>query len=280
MKNFLGKVAVITGGADGIGKAIARACAARGMKLVLADISEERLQRTVAELAAEGAEVIGVAGNVAVEADVQALADKAFAQFGKVHLLVNNAGVALAKNAWETTQADWDWVMGVNLYGVSNGLRAFVPRMLESGEEGHVVNTASVAGLISEPSMAAYNASKFAVVTLTEGLHHDLTLRKANVKASVLCPAWVKTAITNAERNRADGERQDFSKMDAVTAQTGMAIMRAVENGISPESVAEAVMKGVENEQFYILTHPHAKAGVQIRMEDILMERQPTLLPI
>ncbi len=280
MKNFLGKVAVITGGADGIGKAIARACAARGMKLVLADISEERLQRTVAELAAEGAEVIGVAGNVAVEADVQALADKAFAQFGKVHLLVNNAGVALAKNAWETTQADWDWVMGVNLYGVSNGLRAFVPRMLESGEEGHVVNTASVAGLISEPSMAAYNASKFAVVTLTEGLHHDLTLRKANVKASVLCPAWVKTAITNAERNRADGERQDFSKMDAVTAQTGMAIMRAVENGISPESVAEAVLKGVENEQFYILTHPHAKAGVQIRMEDILMERQPTLLPI
>lgn len=280
MKNLLGKVAVITGGADGIGKAIARACASRGMKLVLADISDERLQKTVAELAAEGADVIGVAGNVAVEADVQALADKAFAQYGKVNLLVNNAGVALAKNAWETTQADWDWVMGVNLYGVANGLRAFMPRMLASGEEGHVVNTASVAGLISEPSMAAYNASKFAVVTLTEGLHHDLTLRKANIKASVLCPAWVKTAITNAERNRVDGERQDFSKMDAVTAQTGMAIMRAVENGISPESVAEALLAGVENEQFYILTHAQAKAGVQIRMEDILKERQPTLLPI
>ena len=188
MKELQGKVAVITGAAEGIGRAIAEQAAARGMKLVLADISEAKLNETVAALRASGAEVEGVQVDVSKAEQVEALAARAFERFGNVHLLVNNAGVALAKSAWETTLADWEWVLGVNLYGVIHGIRAFVPRMLEKGEEGHIVNTASVAGLVSQPAMAAYNVSKFGVVTLTEGLHHDLTLRKTKLKASVLCP--------------------------------------------------------------------------------------------
>jgi NAD(P)-dependent dehydrogenase (short-subunit alcohol dehydrogenase family) len=280
MQDLKGKVAVITGGAEGIGKAIAVAAAAEGMKLVLADIDADKLNATVEELAGTGAEVIGLRTDVSQESSMQALADAAFERFGNVHLLVNNAGVALAKSAWETTQKDWEWVMGVNLYGVTNGLRAFIPRMLEKGEEGHIVNTASIAGLLSEPALAAYNVSKFGVVTLSEGLHHDLTLRKAKINVSVLCPGWVKTRIAEAERHREADQRTDFTKIDKVSVMTGMSIMKAVQNGIEPQQVAGDVINAVKTNKFYILTHPHTKAGIQIRMEDILQERAPTLLPI
>lgn len=280
MQDLKGKVAVITGGADGIGKALAVAAATEGMKLVLADIDADKLNNTVEELAGTGAEVIGLRTDVSSESSVQALADAAFERFGNVHLLINNAGVALAKSAWETTQKDWEWVMGVNLYGVTNGLRAFIPRMLEKGEEGHIVNTASIAGLLSEPALAAYNVSKFGVVTLSEGLHHDLTLRKAKINVSVLCPGWVKTRIAEAERHREADQRTDFTKIDKVSVMTGMSIMKAVQNGIEPQQVASDVINAVKSNKFYILTHPHTKAGIQIRMEDILQERAPTLLPI
>ena len=280
MQDLKGKVAVITGGADGIGKALAVAAATEGMKLVLADIDADKLSATVEELAGTGAEVIGLRTDVSSESSVQALADAAFERFGNVHLLINNAGVALAKSAWETTQKDWEWVMGVNLYGVTNGLRAFIPRMLEKGEEGHIVNTASIAGLLSEPALAAYNVSKFGVVTLSEGLHHDLTLRKAKINVSVLCPGWVKTRIAEAERHREADQRTDFTKIDKVSVMTGMSIMKAVQNGIEPQQVASDVINAVKSNKFYILTHPHTKAGIQIRMEDILQERAPTLLPI
>ena len=280
MQDLKGKVAVITGGAEGIGKAIAIAAAAEGMKLVLADIDADKLNATVEELAGTGAEVIGLRTDVSQESSMQALADAAFKRFGNVHLLINNAGVALAKSAWETTQKDWEWVMGVNLYGVTNGLRAFIPRMLEKGEEGHIVNTASIAGLLSEPALAAYNVSKFGVVTLSEGLHHDLTLRKAKINVSVLCPGWVKTRIAEAERHREADQRTDFTKIDKVSVMTGMSIMKAVQNGIEPQQVASDVINAVKTNKFYILTHPHTKAGIQIRMEDILQERAPTLLPI
>ena len=280
MQDLKGKVAVITGGADGIGKALAVAAATEGMKLVLADIDADKLSATVEELAGTGAEVIGLRTDVSSESSVQALADAAFERFGNVHLLINNAGVALAKSAWETTQKDWEWVIGVNLYGVTNGLRAFIPRMLEKGEEGHIVNTASIAGLLSEPALAAYNVSKFGVVTLSEGLHHDLALRKAKINVSVLCPGWVKTRIAEAERHREADQRTDFTKIDKVSVMTGMSIMKAVQNGIEPQQVASDVINAVKTNKFYILTHPHTKAGIQIRMEDILQERAPTLLPI
>lgn len=280
MKDLKNKVAVITGAAEGIGKAIAIQAAQRGMKLVLADLNGRNLQRTIDEFTAQGIDVASAVIDVSNEDQMCRLAELAFSHFGAVHLLVNNAGVALAKPAWETTRKDWDWVMGVNLYGVTNSLRSFVPRMLESGEEGHVVNVASMAGMLSEPGLAAYNASKFAVVTVSEGLHHDLTLRGAPIKVSVLCPGWVKTRIAEAERHRDPDERSDPSKLDGETLKVGLSMRKAVEAGISVEQVASAVFGAVDHGHFYIMTHPQALAGVKIRMEDILANRQPTLLPI
>lgn len=280
MQNLVDKVAVITGAAEGIGKALALKAAAEGMKLVLADIDGDRLDQLVDELAASGTAAVGMRVDVAREEQLGTLADLAFDTFESVHLLVNNAGVAIAKNAWETTQNDWDWVMGVNLYGVTNGLRAFIPRMLASGQEGHVVNTASIAGLLSEPSMAAYNVTKFGVVTLSEGLHHDLSLRNSKLKVSVLCPAWVRTRIAEAERHRPADERIDLAKLDKVTAATGLSMFKAVQAGMEPEEIAEATFAAIRDDRFYIITHPQTKAGIRIRMDDILQGRQPSLLPI
>lgn len=280
MQELKGKVAVITGAAEGIGKAIALAAAAEGMKLVLADISAEMLDKTVTELRDTGTEVIGVVTDVAQESAILTLAEKAFTQFGKVHLLVNNAGVAFTKSAWETTAQDWEWIMGINLYGVTHALRAFIPRMLAQGEEGHIVNTASLAGLIAEPALAAYNVSKFGVVALSEGLHHDLTLRKSKIGVSVLCPSWVKTRITDSERHRAVEERSKPEQLENVSLKTGAAITKAVEAGIAPAQVAASVMTAIKANTFYILTHPESKAAVHIRTEDILQGRPPTLLPI
>ena len=278
MKNLNGKVAVITGGAEGIGRALAVMAANQGMKLVLADIDAARLDATVAEFTAQGIEAIGVHTDVSKADQVDHLADVAFERFNNVHLLCNNAGVACAKPVWETTPGDWEWVVGVNLYGVANGLRSFIPRMLAKGEEGHIVNTASIAGLISSPSLAAYNATKHAVVTITEGLHHDLKLRNAKIKASVLCPAWVKTRISVSERNRTSGDAFDPTKLDPVTLRIGGAIQQSVADGIAAEKVARDVFEAIDSERFYILTHPDSAAAVRIRMDDILDNRTPTML--
>ena len=280
MQELKGKVAVITGAAEGIGKAIAVAAAAEDMRLVLADISDTLLNNTVQELRQTGAEVIGVVTDVAKESDIQTLADQAYAQFGHVHLLVNNAGVAFAKSAWETTAKDWEWIMGINLYGITHALRIFIPRMLASDEVAHIVNTASVAGLIAEPALAAYNVSKFGVVALSESLHHDLSLRKSKIGVSVLCPSWVKTRIIDAERNRKTEDRIQADQLEKVSQKTGAAINKAVEAGISPQQVASDVIAAVKANTFYILTHPETKAAVAIRSEDILQGRPPTLLPI
>lgn len=280
MQDLKAKVAVITGAAEGIGKAIAVAAAAEGMRLVLADIHQELLDKTVSELRQTGAEVIGVVTDVSKEAEIQALADQAYAQFGHVHLLVNNAGVAFAKSAWETTAKDWEWIMGINLYGITHAIRIFVPRMLASNEVAHIVNTASVAGLIAEPALAAYNVSKFGVVALSESLQHDLNLRQAKIGVSVLCPSWVKTRITDAERNRKTEDRIQVEQLEKVSLKTGAAINKAVEAGIAPQQVAHDVINAVKNNTFYILTHPETKAAVAIRNEDILQGRAPTLLPI
>jgi NAD(P)-dependent dehydrogenase (short-subunit alcohol dehydrogenase family) len=279
MQDFNGKVAVITGGAEGIGRAIAERAAKAGMKLVLADIDGTRLDAVVAEFTGRGIEAIGLKTDVSKAEQIDALAALAFERFGNVHLLVNNAGVGHNRPVWETTQADWDWVMGVNLYGVINGLRAFIPTMLKHGEPGHIVNTASMAGLLSQPGLAIYNASKHAVVTVSEGLHHDLALRQSKLRVSVLCPAWVKTRIHQSERNRPAGaDTAPIRTLDPVAAKVGQAVMNAVENGISTDQVAEDVFDAIAADRFYILTHPGHKAAVKVRMEDILEERVPTLL--
>ncbi|MDB5359746.1 MAG: short chain dehydrogenase family protein [Rhodospirillales bacterium] len=279
MRDFNGKVAVITGGAEGIGRAIAERAATAGMKLVLADINAAGLEAALADFASRGVQAVGLKTDVSKAAEVEALAALAFERFGTVHLLVNNAGVGHNRPVWETTQADWDWVMGVNLYGVINGLRAFIPTMLAKGEPGHIVNTASMAGLTSQPGLAIYNASKHAVVTVSEGLHHDLTLRQSKLRVSVLCPAWVKTRIHLSGRNRPAGDdTAPLSTLDPVATKVGLAVMNAVENGIPVEQVANDVFDAIAAERFYILTHPGHKAAIQTRMEDILAERAPSLL--
>lgn len=280
MQNFTDKVAVVTGAAEGIGKAIARAAAAEGMKLVLADIDAAALDALAAEFAAADVPVLALRTDVSSPEQVDALADAAFARFGAVHLLVNNAGVAVAKSVWETTPKDWEWVLGVNLYGVTNGLRAFVPRMLERGEAGHIVNTASVAGLLSVPALAAYNASKFAVVTVSEGLHHDLALRQAPIGVSVLCPSWVKTRIAESGRHRLGEEGAVQAGASVQSQKIGQAVFQAVQAGITPDSVAESVFAAVRAGRFYIVTHPESRTGVRVRMEDILENRNPTLMSL
>jgi len=202
MEAFQGKVAVVTGAASGIGRALAERCAQEGMKVVLADIEEPALLQANRELAAQGAETLAVPTDVSQAGDAETLARKAFETYKTVHLLFNNAGVGGGKTAWESTLADWEWVLGVNLWGVIHGIHFFVPRMLEQQSEGHIVNTASMAGLIYGPGQSSYKVSKHGVVSLSETLYYELALQGASLKVSVLCPGYVNTNVLDSQRNR------------------------------------------------------------------------------
>ena len=202
MKEFKDCVAVITGAASGIGRGIAERCAQEGMKIVLADINEADLIRVEAELKATGAAVISVQTDVAKRSDVEALAQRTLDAFGGVHLLVNNAGVGAGSSVWDSTWNDWEWVIGVNLWGVIHGVKVFTPIMLAQHEACRIVNTSSKAGLIAYQPSAPYHVTKHAVVALSENLHRSLAEQKARVKVSVLCPGWVKTQIMSSARNR------------------------------------------------------------------------------
>ena len=277
MKDFKDKVAVITGGASGFGYAVATRAAREGMKLVLADIEQPRLDRVVAEFAAQGVRVMGVRTDVAKAADVEALAAKTLERFGAVHFLFNNAGVAINGSLWENTVADWEWVLGVNVWGVIHGVRVFTPIMLKQGTEGHIVNTASVAGLLSPPSMGVYCVSKHAVVTLSECLFQDLAERNAQIKCSVLCPAFVPTGIADSERNRPAELLDPAHEKTEADRKREAAVRHAIESGkISAAQVADMVFDAVLEERFYILTHKNIKASVVQRLEDVIAERNPT----
>ncbi len=276
MKDFQGKVAVITGGASGLGRAMADRFAREGMRIVLADVEPDALARAETEMKAAGAKVIGVRTDVSKAADVEALAQKTLSAFGAVHLLANNAGVAEGGSVWDNTVADWEWVLGVNMWGVIHGVRVFTPIMLEQGSEGHIVNTASVAGLISPPGMGIYCVSKHAVVTLSECLHHDLAQKTDRLKCSVLCPAYVPTGIADSGRNRPAALKETRHKSAADLALDA-SLKKAVESGkLSAADVAQKVYEAVRDERFYILTHPRIKPSIQWRMEDILQDRNPT----
>lgn len=276
MKDFQGKVAVITGGASGLGRAMAERFAREGMSIVLADVEPNALAKAEAEMKAAGAKVIGVRTDVSKAAEVEALAQKTLATFGAVHLLANNAGVAEGGNVWDNTVADWEWVLGVNMWGVIHGVRVFTPIMLAQGSEGHIVNTASVAGLISPPGMGIYCVSKHAVVTLSECLHHDLAQKTDKLKCSVLCPAYVPTGIADSGRNR-PAELNQTRQKTAADLALDASLKKAVQSGkLSAADVAQKVYEAVREERFYILTHPKIKPSIQWRMEDILQERNPT----
>ena len=276
MKDLKGKVAVITGGASGLGRAMAERFAAEGMSVVLADVEPNALAKAEAEMKAAGATVIGVRTDVSKAADVEALARRTLDAFGGVHLLANNAGVAEGGNVWDNTVADWEWVLGVNMWGVIHGVRVFTPIMLAQGSEGHIINTASVAGLISPPGMGIYCVSKHAVVTLSECLHHDLAQKTDKIKCSVLCPAYVPTGIADSGRNR-PAELNQTRQKTAADLALDASLKKAVQSGkLTAADVAQKVYEAVRDERFYILTHPKIKPSIQWRMEDILQERNPT----
>ena len=269
MNTLRGRTAAVTGAASGLGRAMALAFADEGMNLALADVDEKGLDLTKEEVEKKGMKASSMRVDVSKGADVDAFA----ASLQEVHVVCNNAGVSPVGPLWENTSADWQWALGVNLWGVIHGVRAFVPRLVAQGE-GHVVNTASVAGLISPPGMGVYNVTKHAVVALSESLHHDLRVQDSPVGVSVLCPAYVPTGISNSERNRpkelanpALSERQKALKEN---------LKKAVSSGkLTADDVARAVVAAIKENRFYILTHPRIKGAIQARMEDILQERAP-----
>ncbi len=281
MKEFGGKVAVVTGAASGIGRAMAERFAAEGMKVVLADVEEGALARAEAELKAGGATVLAIPTDVSRAGDVEALARRTIDAFGAVHILCNNAGVSPVMGAsWELTETDWQWVLGVNLWGVLHGIHAFVPIMLKQDSEGHVVNTASMAGLVAGgPWWSTYGVAKHGVVNLSESLHRELAAVGSRVKVSVLCPAWVKTQLMDAERNRPASLRNEPSAgtPPPQAALMEQAVRQFVGGGTDPSEIAGMVVDAIRSERFWILPHPEWKEQIRTRMEDIIGERNPAV---
>ena len=273
MKELKGKVAAVTGAASGLGRSMALAFAAEGMDLALADVDEVNLSSVQDEVLAKGVRAITLKVDVSNAQQLEIFRDQTLTRLGGVHVVCNNAGVSPLGAVWENSPADWQWILGVNLWGVIHGVRAFTPHLIKQ-DEGHIVNTASVAGLISPPGSGAYNVTKHGVVALSESLYHDLRERSSKVGVSVLCPAYVPTGIVDSERNRPK-DLPISTKSEATLAREAM-LRKAVTSGkISADQVAQAVLAAIRDERFYILTHPRIKGAIQARMEDILHDRAP-----
>ena len=275
-----GGIAVITGAASGFGFEASKRAAQRGMKVVMADVQADALAAAQGQIEALGAEVLPFRLDVSKAAEVEALAEATFARFGVPSFVFNNAGVGAGGLIWEHTAADWEWVIGVNLMGVAHGVRVFTPAMLEAAArdpawQGHIVNTASMAGLLNMPNMGIYNVSKHAVVALSETLYQDLALVTDQISASVLCPFFVPTGISQSHRNRpADTAPEKPTRSQLI----GQAMSdKAVGSGrVSAADVAQKVFDAIAAGQFYIYSHPKAIGSVQVRLEDIMLARNPT----
>jgi NAD(P)-dependent dehydrogenase (short-subunit alcohol dehydrogenase family) len=275
MKVLKGKVAAVTGAASGLGRSMALAFAAEGMDVALADVDEQGLLEVQEALKRHGVKTSTLRVDVSKADQLDAFAERTVRELKAVHVVCNNAGVSPLGAVWENTVADWQWILGVNLWGVIHGVHAFTPRLIAQNE-GHIVNTASVAGLISPPGSGAYNVTKHAVVALSESLHHDLRERHSAVGVSVLCPAYVPTRITESERSRPDELKNSSSELLPETLARQAMLKKAVSSGkISADQVAQAVVAAVKAERFYILTHPRIKGAIRARMEDVLEERAP-----
>jgi NAD(P)-dependent dehydrogenase (short-subunit alcohol dehydrogenase family) len=275
MQEFRDKVAVITGGASGIGLAMAERFAREGMKLVLADVEKGALETVTARFRGEGVEVLGVQTDVSDAEQMDALGAATLDAFGAAHVVCNNAGVEITGLSWQLTTADWQWVLGVNLWGVIHGIRVFTPGLVAQGE-GHIVNTASMAGLVSVPGISPYCVAKHGVVTLSETLHGELAATGSKVGVSVVCPAWVQTAIFQSDRNRpaslANPATERRRQRREEQRQLGAAILAT---GITAPEVADKVFEAIVEERLYILTHEMTAPAVQMRMTNIIEGRNP-----
>jgi NAD(P)-dependent dehydrogenase (short-subunit alcohol dehydrogenase family) len=275
-----GGIAVITGAASGFGFEASQLAARRGLKIVMADVQADALAAAQAQVEALGAEVLPFRLDVSKAAEVEALAEATFTRFGVPTFVFNNAGVGAGGLIWEHTAADWDWVIGVNLLGVAHGVRVFTPAMLDAAAknpvwQGHIVNTASMAGLLNAPNMGVYNVSKHAVVSMSETLYQDLALVTDQVHAHVLCPFFVPTAISRSHRNRpADMPTARPTKSQLIAQAMSD---KAVGSGkVSAAQVVQSVFEACDANRFYIYSHPHALGGVQVRLEDLMTPRNPT----
>ena len=282
MRDLEGKVAVVTGAAAGIGLAMAARFANEGMRVILADRDVGGAREAARELVDAGLEAHAVAVDVTLPGEVEELADEVFRDYGNVHLLCNNAGVlGRVQASWEQPIANWRWVFDVNVLGVANGLHYFLPRMVEAGEEGYVLNTGSVAGLLSGPFFAPYNASKHAVVAMSECLHHELRATGSRLEVGVLCPGWVHTGLADFEAKAPDTVKKANAKSAAgkQAQERDLAVRKMVAESVGPERIAEIVVEAVKEGRFYIFPHPERKADIRNRMETILEERIPAFGP-
>jgi NAD(P)-dependent dehydrogenase (short-subunit alcohol dehydrogenase family) len=282
MQTLEGKVAVVTGAASGIGLGMTEAFASRGMKVMMADVEQGALAREAERLTRMNLEVAPQLTDVSSYDAVAALADAAERRFGKIHVLCNNAGVSggggMARPIWAQSEKDWDWVMGVNFWGVVHGLRAFVPRMLAHGEEGHIVNTSSILGLTTGAG-SIYGVSKHAVARLTEGLHRDLANAEAKIGVTLLCPGMIATNIITSARNRPDALKDGGEPTPEVRSAIAAMDERFKTQGMAPREVGEKVAQAILDDQFYLLTHADNMAGVQRRFDDIFHLRAPSPAP-
>ncbi|MEX2245097.1 MAG: SDR family NAD(P)-dependent oxidoreductase [Dehalococcoidia bacterium] len=281
MREFKDKVAVVTGAASGIGRGLADRFAAEGMRVVLADIEQPALEQAEREIAGAGATVLAVRTDVSKPGDVAALAEKTLERFGAAHILCNNAGVGdSAALSWDAPLEEWQWVLGVNLWGVIYGVRAFVPIMLRQGGEAHIVNTSSVAGLIAAAGGPSYTVSKFGVVGYSEALYHELSFASSGkIGVSVLCPALTNTRILESGRNHPSGPRPEPATGTQERAMLDM-LKGIFAGGMPPSEVARHVFEAIEQRRFYVLTHPEHNPRLQLRAEAILAGGPPPgLLP-
>jgi NAD(P)-dependent dehydrogenase (short-subunit alcohol dehydrogenase family) len=277
MKEFKGKVAVITGAASGIGRGIAERCVKEEMKVVIADIEEPELRETEQALKAKGETLLAIRTDVSKANDIETLARKTLDAFGAVHLLFNNAGVSGGTTIWESTLADWQWVINVNLWGVIHGVRVFVPIMLQQQMECHIFNTASIAGLTSGQGSGIYRMTKHGIVSLSETLYLELKQRNAPIGVSVLCPGLVRSRILESARNRPTELQNPSGELLTPERRTLLKLFQeSLQSAMSPEQCAELVFKAIQQNTFYILTRPKDKEDIQQRMENILQGQPPT----
>jgi NAD(P)-dependent dehydrogenase (short-subunit alcohol dehydrogenase family) len=281
ISDFKNKTAVLTGAGSGFGLECARIGAKLGMNLVLADVQQDALDKTVAEMQAAGAQVLAMRVDVSKAEQMQALADAVFKRFGAPHFVFNNAGVGAGGLVWENTLKDWEWLMGVNVMGVVHGVHFFTPMMLAAAKadtayQGHIVNTASMAGLLNAPNMGIYNVSKHAVVALSETLYQDLALVTDQVSASVLCPFFVPTGISQSHRNRPDELKAQDKPTQSQLIGQAMSDKAVGSGKVTAAQVAQMVFDAIAANQFYIYSHPKAIGSVQTRMEDVMLARNPT----